>query len=75
MYWPEENHDAFFSLPALQRYAYACLQQRLYVLDAFTTANFAELQPANAVTRLLSALLALIGVFLTSAVATHASSG
>jgi len=63
--WPKENYDTFLSLSAPRRHAYAYVQHLLYVLDAFTTANFAELQPANALTRFLSALMALIGVFLT----------
>jgi hypothetical protein len=65
LHWPKANHDTFFDLSVPQPYGYAYVQQILYVLDAFTTANFAELQPVNAVARLLSALLALIGVFLT----------
>ena len=63
--WPAENRGAFLNLPSPWRYAYAYLQQFLYVLDAFTTASFAELQPTTALTRVLSGLTALIGVFLT----------
>jgi uncharacterized protein YjbI with pentapeptide repeats len=63
--WPPDNRDTFFGLHSPWRYGYAYLQQFLYVLDAFTTASFAELQPATAVTRALSGLAALIGVFLT----------
>jgi len=65
LHWPKANPDTFFDLSVPQPYGYAYVQQILYVLDAFTTANFAELQPVSAVARLLSALLALIGVFLT----------
>lgn len=63
--WPKANYDAFFSLSVPRRYGYAYLQQLLYVLDAFTTANFAELQPANIFGRLCSGLIALVGIFLT----------
>jgi uncharacterized protein YjbI with pentapeptide repeats len=63
--WPPENRDAFYSLRPPWSYAYAYLQQFLYVLDAFTTASFAVLQPATALTRVLSGLTALTGVFLT----------
>jgi hypothetical protein len=63
--WPKENYEAFFSRPVPRCYGYAYLQQFLYVLDAFTTASFAELEPATALTRILSGLTALIGVFLT----------
>jgi hypothetical protein len=63
--WPAENRDASLSLRSPWRYGYTYLQQFLYVLDAFTTANFAELQPATALTRVLSGLTALMGVFLT----------
>jgi hypothetical protein len=63
--WPEENYKAFFGRPVPWRYGYAYLQQFLYALDAFTTASFAELEPATAPTRVLSGLTALTGVFLT----------
>lgn len=63
--WPEENYEAFFGRPAPQRYWYAYVQQFLYVLDAFTTAGFARLEPATSVTSVLSGSMALTGVFLT----------
>jgi hypothetical protein len=66
LHWPKENYGVFFDLPTPQRHAYAYVQQLLYyVLDAFTSASCAELQPANAAASLLSALTALMGMFLT----------
>ena len=62
--WPKRNRDVFFSLPIPWRYVYSYFQSVLYTLDSLTTANFAELQPANWFARLLSGLLALAGTFL-----------
>jgi len=63
--WPDKNVETFYNLSVPWRHGYAYLQQFLYVLDAFTTADFAELQPANGLARLLSGCIALLGVFLT----------
>jgi uncharacterized protein YjbI with pentapeptide repeats len=63
--WPDKNAETFYSLSVPWRYGYSYLQQFLYVLDAFTTADFAELQPANSLGRLCSGLIALVGIFLT----------
>jgi hypothetical protein len=53
------------TLTGLQQQRYVYTQLLLYTLDAFTTANFAVLQPANEVARLLSGLFAIVGIFLT----------
>jgi hypothetical protein len=63
--WPHKNAETFHNLSVPRRYGYAYLQQFLYVLDAFTTADFAELQPASSFGRLCSGLIALVGIFLT----------
>jgi len=63
--WPDKNVEIFLALPVPQRYTYAYLQQLFYVFDAFTTTNFAQLQPANDFARLLSGIIALLGIFLT----------
>ena len=63
--WPDKNEETFYALSVPWRYGYAYLQQFLYVLDAFTTADFAELQPANSLGRLFSGFIALLGIFLT----------
>jgi hypothetical protein len=34
------------------------------MLDTFTTADFAQLEPANDLVRLISGFLAMIGIFL-----------
>lgn len=63
--WPEENYSVYFSLPtAWQQWGYAYVQNVLYMLDTFTTANFAQLEPANDLVRLISGFLAMIGIFL-----------
>lgn len=63
--WPDKNRESYFNLSPVRQQVYAYLQQFLYVLDAFTTANFAELQPASGLARLFSGLIALLGIFLT----------
>lgn len=63
--WPDKNAESFHNLSVPWRYGYAYVQQFLYVLDAFTTANLAELQPANSFGRLCSGFIALFGIFLT----------
>jgi hypothetical protein len=65
LHWPAENLDTHFSLSGFARLRYAYLQHFLYVLDAFTTASLAELQPANEWARLVTGLIALVGIFLT----------
>jgi uncharacterized protein YjbI with pentapeptide repeats len=63
--WPTETKASFFSLRSPWRHVYVYLQYLLYTLDTFTTASFAELQPASSFARLLSGCFALVGISLT----------
>lgn len=63
--WPDKNAEIFFSLSGRRRHLYGYFQHFLYILDAFTSAHFAELEPASAFSRVLSGCIALIGIFLT----------
>jgi hypothetical protein len=63
--WPEGNYNIYFGLPTpWQQWRYAYIQNVLYMLDTFTTADFAQLEPANDTVRLISGFLAMIGIFL-----------
>jgi uncharacterized protein YjbI with pentapeptide repeats len=63
--WTDSSRKIYFSFPNIeQRWAYAYLQHILYMLDTFTTANFAQLQPANDAARLFSGFMAIMGIFL-----------
>jgi uncharacterized protein YjbI with pentapeptide repeats len=64
--WTGKNVETYYRLgDILSRQLYAYFQNLLYMLDTITTANFSELQPANDTVRLLSGLMAMIGIFLT----------
>lgn len=63
--WTGANRDIYYSLTTWwQRGLYAYGQYVLYILDAFTTASFAELRPANDCVRLASGAIALSGIVL-----------
>jgi hypothetical protein len=63
--WTENTRNAYFSRPTLwQRWLYIYFQHILYMVDTFTTADFAELGPANDVVRLFSGFMAIVGIFL-----------
>jgi uncharacterized protein YjbI with pentapeptide repeats len=64
--WTGDNMQVYRSLSTpLQRWSYTYFQYVLYMIDAFTTADFAQLKPANDLVRLVSGLMAMIGIFLT----------
>ena len=63
--WTGENQQIFPTFPSsFQRSAYVYFQYVLYTLDTFTTAAFAQLEPANDFVRLASGFMALLGIFL-----------
>lgn len=63
--WNDDSRQIYWGLPTpLQRWAYAYFQYVLYMIDTFTTAEFAQLEPVNDPVRLVSGLLAMLGVFL-----------
>jgi hypothetical protein len=65
LYWMGDNQSVYSRLTApWQRGLNAYWQYVLYILDAFTTAGFAELKPVNDFVRLVSGLIALSGVVL-----------
>ena len=64
--WTGRNEDIYLGLlPLWKRWGYAYLQYVLYTIDTFTTADFAELKPANDWVRLVSGFMAMFGFFLT----------
>jgi uncharacterized protein YjbI with pentapeptide repeats len=63
--WTGDNQAVYQSLNIpWQRGLYAYGQYVLYILDAFTTASFAELKPWNDYVRLASGLIAVSGIVL-----------
>jgi hypothetical protein len=65
LYWTGDNLPIYSSLSnPWQRGWYSYFQYVLYILDAFTTANFAKLEPVNDAVRLASGLVALSGIVL-----------
>ena len=63
--WTGDNRQIYQSLSTpFQRWAYAYFQHVLYMTDTFTTADFAQLEPANDLVRLVSGLMAMLGIFL-----------
>jgi predicted PurR-regulated permease PerM len=63
--WNGSNTTTYFALKnELTRFLYSYFQYLLYMLDTITTANFSEMHPINDVTRLLSGIMASIGIFL-----------
>ncbi len=63
--WTGDNLSTYRSLSnEWQRGWYSYFQHMLYILDAFTTASFAELKPANDYVRAVSGLIALAGIVL-----------
>lgn len=63
--WTGDNRQIYYALSKpFQRWAYAYFQYVLYMIDTFTTAGFAELEPVNDLVRLASGFVALLGIFL-----------
>lgn len=63
--WTGDNVQVYQGLSSrLVRHLYAYFQYVLYTTDTFTTANFAQLEPANDLVRLASGLMAILGIFL-----------
>ncbi len=63
--WNGSNVGTYYSLKdGLSKFLYSYFQDLLYMLDTITTANFSELNPTNDITRLISGLMASIGIFL-----------
>lgn len=63
--WPQEALETLLALPVnWQRSVYAYFQYFLYMINVFTTADFAQLEPANDLVRLVSGLMAIVGIFL-----------
>ncbi len=63
--WTGNPLNTYFDLPVFwQRWFYLYFQHILYMVDTFTTADFAELGPANDVVRLFSGFMAIVGIFL-----------
>ena len=63
--WTGENQQIYYTLTApFKRRVYAYFQYVLYMVDTFTTADFAELKPVNDLVRLASGFIALVGIFL-----------
>ena len=65
LYWTGDNYSTYYRLTSpLLRWLYACWQYVLYILEAFTTAGFAEMKPVNDFVRLVSGLIAMSGIVL-----------
>jgi len=63
--WNDTNARIYYSLEdGLPRFLYSYFQYLLYTLDTITTANFSVLRPVYDLTRLLSAVMASIGIIL-----------
>jgi hypothetical protein len=63
--WTGNNWETYNRFPTpLEKQAYVYLQYILYLIDAFTTANFSNVRPANDIVRLASGMIALSGIFL-----------
>jgi uncharacterized protein YjbI with pentapeptide repeats len=63
--WTGDNQQVYYTLSnPFQRQAYVYFQYVLYMIDTFTTADFAKLEPVNDFVRLASGFMALLGIFL-----------
>lgn len=63
--WTGDNIHAYYNLTdPFQRQLYTYFQYVLYMIDAFTTASFAQLKPVNDLVRLASGFMAFLGIFL-----------
>lgn len=63
--WTGANREIYFAISSpIRRLGYTYFQYVLYMMDTFTTADFAQLEPANDTIRLLSGFMAMLGIFL-----------
>ena len=63
--WNGSNIPTYYALKdGLSKFIYSYFQYLLYMLDTVTTASFSEMNPRNDATRLLSGIMASIGIFL-----------
>jgi uncharacterized protein YjbI with pentapeptide repeats len=63
--WRGNNNIIYLSFSYLwQKMLYVYFQNILYMVDVLTTANFSELSPKNDLTRIISGVFAVLGVFL-----------
>jgi uncharacterized protein YjbI with pentapeptide repeats len=65
MDWPDNVRSEYFSRSPPWRQLYGYFQVLIYTLDTFTTASFSELRPNSDLARLVSGVMALVGILLT----------
>lgn len=64
-FWPRDLYDKYVSIPSpFGQWLYSYFQTFLYTIDTLTTSNYSLLLPKNDIVRLISGLLAIVGIFL-----------